>query len=298
MPTALYQNWARQGRHQRMLGHSIFVVEAGAATAPHLALLHGFPSASVDFHSVLPKLSAKRHVIVHDHLGFGLSEKPAGHRYSIIEQTDIAIALWQQMGVDEIDIIAHDYGVSIATEILWRHNKGQLPLRLRSMTLVNSGLIYRMAHIKLVQHLLRLPWLRPVSRHFVQRPGYLRSMRSLFADSSSVSAEELETLWQMTQTQGGHRVLADISQYLEERRLHFRERWEAALSDYRGPAHLLWGDKDPVGIPQVAAFVHQLMPQATMTWLEGVGHYPMLESPERFCTAALQFLDRLEGERK
>ncbi|MGH8493244.1 MAG: alpha/beta fold hydrolase [Moraxellaceae bacterium] len=298
MPSALYQNWSKQGRSHRVLGHELFVVEAGARDQSPLVLLHGFPSASVDFHRALPALAASRHVIAHDHLGFGLSAKPAGHAYSIIEQADLAVALWQQLGLREVDVLAHDYGVSVATELLWRHNNRQLPLNLRSVTLVNSGLIYRMAHIKLVQHMLRLAWLRPLSRHLILRPSYLRSMRSLFADPDSVSAEELETLWQMTCHQGGQRVLADISQYLEERRLHFRERWEQALQEYQGPAHLLWGDRDPVGIPRVAEFVHSLMPQAKLTWLEGVGHYPMLEAPERFSSAALQFLEKLPVTKK
>lgn len=293
MPTALYQEWTNRGRQYRVLGHDLFVVQAGPAGLQPLVLLHGFPSAGVDFHSVLPALSTQRHVVVHDHLGFGLSAKPKGHAYSILEQADLAVALWQQLGLQEVDVLGHDYGVSVATELLWRHNQGQLPLKLRSVTLVNSGLIYRMAHIKLVQHMLRLSWLRPVSRHFVQRPLYLRSMRSVLADAVRVSGEELETLWQMTAAQGGHRVLADISQYLEERRLHHRERWEQALQEYRGPAHLLWGDRDPVGIPRVAEYVHTLMPQATLTWLPGIGHYPMLEAPERFAGAALQFLDTL-----
>ncbi len=293
MPTALYQTWSARGRHHKVLGQKIFAVESGPRGQQPLVLLHGFPSTSVDFHAVLTALSSSRHVVVHDHLGFGLSAKPSGHAYSIIEQADIAVALWLQLGLSEVDVLAHDYGVSVATELLWRHNHGQLPLQLRSVTLVNSGLIYRMAHIKLVQHMLRLSWLRPLSRHFVQKPFYLRSMRSLFAEPRRVSAEELETLWQMTSTQQGQLTLADISQYLEERRLHFRERWEQALQAYRGPAHLLWGDRDPVGIPRVAEFVHGLMPQATLTWLHGVGHYPMLEAPDRFAKAALDFLEKL-----
>lgn len=298
MQTALYQQWSSRGRHLAVLSRQIFCVEAGPAGQQPLALLHGFPSTSVDFHAVLAALSASRHVIAHDHLGFGLSAKPSGHAYSIIEQADIAVALWQQLGLVEVDVLAHDYGVSVATELLWRHNHGQLPVRLRSLTLVNSGLIYRMAHIKLVQHMLRLSWLRPVSRHFVQRTSYLRSMRTLFADAGSVSTEEMETLWQMTNHAGGQRLLADISQYLEERRLHFRERWEQALKDYHGPAHLLWGDRDPVGIPPVAEFVHALMPQSTLTWLNNVGHYPMLEAPERFANAALAFLENLPASGK
>lgn len=296
MPTALYQNWAAQGRYCRVMGQELFVHEAGSRHLPALALLHGFPSASVDFHRVLPAIASHHHVIVHDHLGFGLSAKPPGHCYSIIEQADRALALWRQRGLEEVDIIAHDYGVSIATEILWRHNTGLLPLRLRSVTLVNSGLIYRMARIKLVQHLLRLPWLRPYSRYLISRPAYLHSLRSLFAHADSVSREELETLWQMTCQHQGQRTLADISHYLEERRLYFRERWECALREYRGPLHLLWGDRDPVAVPAIALFLQELVPQAQLSWLPEVGHYPMLEAPERFASAALGFLAQARRE--
>lgn len=290
MITTLHAQWAARGRHEMVSGRRLFVVESGPANAPALVLLHGFPSASVDFHAVLASFAVTHHVVAHDHLGFGLSEKPPRHAYSIIEQADLAIALWLKLGLQSIDLLAHDYGVSVATEIMWRHNNGLLPLKLRSVTLVNSGLFYHLARLRPAQHLLRLPWLRPLSRHLVHKPLYTISLRQLFADPKSVSVPELETLWEMTALENGHQALADISQYLEERRLHYRTRWEDAVREYRGPAHILWGDRDPVGVPRIAEQLHTLMPQARISWMRGIGHYPMLEAPTTFARAALAFL--------
>ena len=55
---------------------------ADAAGLPPLLVLHGFPTNSYDFATVLDALAARRRVILPDFVGFGLSAKP-DHRYGI-----------------------------------------------------------------------------------------------------------------------------------------------------------------------------------------------------------------------
>ena len=52
-------------------GLPIFYREAGAAAAPHLLLLHGFPSASHMFRDLIPLLADRFHVLAPDLPGFG-----------------------------------------------------------------------------------------------------------------------------------------------------------------------------------------------------------------------------------
>jgi pimeloyl-ACP methyl ester carboxylesterase len=49
----------------------IFYREAGAADAPALLLLHGFPSASHMFRDLIPLLADRFHIIAPDLPGFG-----------------------------------------------------------------------------------------------------------------------------------------------------------------------------------------------------------------------------------
>src|SRR3546814_12871876 len=65
-----------------------------------LLCLHGFPTASWDWHRLWPALTATRRVIALDFLGYGFSSKPEHHTYSAAEQADIVLALMQALGVD------------------------------------------------------------------------------------------------------------------------------------------------------------------------------------------------------
>src|SRR5215472_7137309 len=58
-------------------GFNVFYREAGAAHAPKLLLLHGFPSASHMFRDLIPLLSDRFHIIAPDLRGFGKSDMPA-----------------------------------------------------------------------------------------------------------------------------------------------------------------------------------------------------------------------------
>ena len=63
-------------RYADIDGHQLFYREAGAAGAPALVLLHGFPASSFMFRNLIPLLADRYHVIAPDHLGFGLSDAP------------------------------------------------------------------------------------------------------------------------------------------------------------------------------------------------------------------------------
>ena len=85
---------------------------------------------------------------------------------------------------------------------------------------------------------------------------------------------------------GGRYRLPQISQYLRER-VRFGRRWTAALQRTDVPLRLVWGDRDPIAVPAIPKRVGELAPGARIVWLEGVGHYPMLEAPDRWTDAIL-----------
>jgi pimeloyl-ACP methyl ester carboxylesterase len=62
-----------------------------------LLLLHGFPSSSYDWRLLLDELPG-RAVLAYDCLGFGLSEKPRDHTYTLGGQADIAEELVARHG--------------------------------------------------------------------------------------------------------------------------------------------------------------------------------------------------------
>lgn len=72
--------------------YRIFVRRMGLG--PSMTMLHGFPSSSHDWATVAPSLAQGHSLLLPDFLGFGVSEKPTGHTYSLHEQADLVEALW------------------------------------------------------------------------------------------------------------------------------------------------------------------------------------------------------------
>ncbi len=289
MPTVA--DWQARGEFRDVLGHRLFVIDAGARDAPAIVILHGFPSASWDFWRVLPALARAHRVVIHDQPGFGLSAKPRDYGYSILDQADHALALWQALGVRRAHLLAHDYGCSVATELFHRRAAGGLPVELAGATLVNSGLYYDMAGLRVVQHLLRMPLTRPLASRLASRRMFRLNMRRLWGKPSAQLDAELDVLWELGSRDNGKLALGWLSHYLEERRWIHKARWNAAIRAFDAPAQVLWGDRDPVGIPAIAERLARELPHARLDWLPGIGHYPMFEAPDAFTQALLAFVD-------
>jgi len=200
-----------------------------------LVCLHGFPTSSYDWHLVLPDLT--RHfdrVILFDFLGFGLSEKPTDHAYSIMEQTDITEALLSQLGVGEVHILAHDYGVSVAQELIARHMErakgGDDRLEIRSTCFLNGGIIPDAHRPRLVQTVLAEPHIGPFLAYFTNYWLFSKAMREVFGELTAPSKETLEELWSLIAYEGGHRLISSLLGYMGDRQRN-HGRWVNALKE-------------------------------------------------------------------
>lgn len=283
-------SWHRRGGTVRIFGHEVFVVDSGGAR-PALLLLHGFPTCSFDFHRVFDRLADSYRVIAHDHLGFGFSAKPRDYSYSLLEQAEVAIELWRTLGVDRAHLVAHDYGTSVATELVARRERGSLPVELASVTLSNGSIHLELAKLRLTQRILRQPIAGPWLARVVGRRFFKRRLRQLWGDPSKADDNDLESLWQTLEQCRGRIVLPKISRYLDER-VQFRERWVGALGRLDLPTLVLWGRHDPVAVPAIAETLAAEIPTAELTWLSEAGHFPMLEDPALWGKAISRFCRR------
>ena len=67
-------------------------------------------------------------------------------------------------------------------------------------------------------------------------------------------------------------------------------RFTGAIEEHPAPLHIIWGQLDPVARAPMATRLHELRSDAPLVTLADVGHYPMVEAPERFGTALLAAL--------
>lgn len=295
--------WRERGRHVEILGRRIFVVEEGSSDHPWLVILHGFPTSSADYHRVIDRFAARYRVVVHDHPGFGFSDKPADYSYSLFEQADTALRLWLELGVRDPHLLAHDYGTSVATEILARRDAGFWPAKLgdlRSVTWTNGSLLLELARLRMSQRIARSKWLGPFFGRIVPGGYFKNVVRRLWADPSRCDADDLDAMWRGIRYLDGHLRTHQISQYLRER-VRFRTRWISPLARLDVPCHVLWARQDPVAVAAIGEKLTEILSRSGQadpetTWLEDAGHFPMLEQPEAFADAVLGFLRRIDGE--
>ena len=93
----------------------VFHIEAGAADAPPLLLVHGFPTSSIDWYDVAGPLSAEHRVCVLDLPGFGFSDKPKDESYTVSRDAELLEHyLLEVVGATRGAVVAHDRGDSVA----------------------------------------------------------------------------------------------------------------------------------------------------------------------------------------
>ncbi|MEO1204314.1 MAG: alpha/beta fold hydrolase, partial [Pseudomonadota bacterium] len=204
--------WRSMGRVATVSGHRLHYVDSGGDSGRKLLLIHGFPTAGWDFAAIYPTLCETCRVIVPDMLGFGFSDKPRGHDYRIVEQAALLDELLATLGVGEVGILAHDYGDSVAQELLARQLDGQLKTRLSSVCLLNGGLFPETHRPRLIQRLLLTPLGALLGRAVSQR-SFDRSMRGVFGAATQPSRAELDAFWQLVNHGDGRRIVHRLIRY-------------------------------------------------------------------------------------
>ena len=258
----------------------IFCRVSARTAAPWLTLLHGFPSSSWDYAKVLLGLEAEFRVVAFDFLGFGDSDKPRSSRYAIHQQADLTEAVWRHFSVRRTAIVAHDYGVSVAQELLARREQGAEAVEVSGITFLNGGLYADLHRPLAVQRLLRKPLVGPLISALANEWMFRRNFRKVFSHRHLPTPAEIGQHWRAITRRGGHRLAHRLIHYMADRE-QFCRRWEGAIESTRVPLQFVWGMADPVSGAHVADRIRARLPRARLVELTDVGHYPQLEAPER-----------------
>jgi len=280
--------WAAQGAVHDVGGHQIFAVDLPAhdEQAEPVVVFHGFPTSSLDWHLVADRLRARRRVVALDFLGFGLSAKP-DRRYSIELQCDLAEVLLQQLDVTRCALVTHDMGDSIGGELLARQLAGTTELAVTRRVITNGSIYLDLAQLTAgQQYLLSLPdekaW-PPLGDAAEVLRG---SLAATCAPDHVPSDAELDAHVELILREGGDALLPRLIRYIEDRRAR-EERYTGAIEDHPSALTIVWGDQDPIAVVAMAHRLAERRPDATLRVLEGIGHYPMLEAPDRLAEAVL-----------
>lgn len=288
------ETWKSTGQTFDYRGQNIFYQVQGSKDLPALLLIHGYPSASWDWHLQWPTLIQHFQVITLDMLGFGYSDKPARFKksslvqYSIHTQADICSGLLKKLGINRAHIFSHDYGDTVAQELLARSlSKEKDAINILSVCLLNGGLFPETHQALLLQKLLLSP-VGPLMARLTNYKKFKHSFDRICA--IPLSEAELKILWSLIEFNNGKPILAKLIGYMKERK-QYRERWVQALQKTKVSIRLIDGLQDPISGAHMVKRYRELIKSADVVELEGVGHYPQLESPEKVLLHFLEFHD-------
>jgi len=280
--------WRKCGQIFVFRGHTIRYWVAGQGEP--LLLIHGFPTASWDWHYLWQPLAQRNLVIACDMLGFGDSAKPLDHDYCLLEQADLQQALLDHLHVRQpVHVLAHDYGDSVAQELLARHHEGRF--QMASCVFLNGGLFPETHRLALVQKLLLSPLGWMIGRTF-GRNALSDSFSQIFGAQTRPSESALDDFWSLIDCNDGPRILHKLINYIPQRR-RLRERWVGALQRGDVPLRVIDGEFDPISGAHMVERYRQLVPHADTVLLANIGHYPQIEAPVQVLKHYLEFRQQI-----
>lgn len=278
------EEWRARGRLVTLPeGHRLFALQEG--TGPDLVLVHGFPSTSHDYAAALPYLTARFRVTVFDQLGFGFSDKPVAASYSLLDQGRRAGELMAALGIRRARVVGHDMGLTVAVEMLCRHEAAELGFELAGLVLTNGS------------HLVELAQITPLQKDLLTDEGaaafaatydperFATMLRFVWGDAARAPALDLRAITYWLAAGGGLAVIGKTARYNVER-AQYAERWRSILGRAGMPIAVVWGDRDPIAVLEIGRRLAS-MSGGPLTILEGVGHYPQMEAPEAWAGAVL-----------
>jgi pimeloyl-ACP methyl ester carboxylesterase len=285
-------------------GLRLHTIAAGTGGEP-IVLLHGLGSTVTKWRDVLPILGARRRTIAIDLPGFGQSDAPRA-RYSFGFLAGGIRAALDALGVDRCVLVGNSLGGVTA---LWL--AAAWPDRVAGIVLVDAALplpaearpdsktIARIVASSLpgVGEALYTAFVRTKSPEAIVADGLARNV----ADPTRVSAETMRLLLEEA-AERKHRPELRRAVMSAQRHLMWmltarRAEVERAAEGLRVPTLLLWGSEDRLVPLAVGEHWVKRIPGAELIVLEGAGHNPQLEMPDRFSEIVLAFAESLPERR-
>ena len=294
------EQWHERGELVELLGYSLFVIDESpdqnaidsALELPTIILLHGFPTSSWDWQPMWHLLAKDFRLIAVDMLGFGFSDKPSKHKYSIHGQADLIEALVKAKQLQQFHVLTHDYGDTVGQELLSRQLEGSGAGEWLSCCFLNGGLFPETHRALLTQKLLLSP-IGSLLNRFTGYAKFCRNLSSVFGAQSKPSEEQLENFWWLINHNDGKHIFHNLITYIRDR-LEHRERWVSAMQQSTIPLGLINGSVDPVSGKHMVARYQELNCRLDyLAELPEIGHYPQVEAPAEVMVHYQNFLQTL-----
>ena len=256
-PTS-WDQWRSRAQMLDTNGLRVAAYDLGSPEATTITFLHGYPSSSFDIASAFDLLGDRWRLVTLDFPGFGASDKPTDHRYSIHAAADAVEALWAARAVGTTILVAHDYGVSIGQELLARRRENTLETEITAVVWMNGGL-YPALHRPTVGQQMLIDDDGAELAAALTKEMFVGGVRVTWGTRRDMDETEIGEMWASMDERGGVALMHDLLHYVADRREH-EARWREALEESDLPMTFVWGDLDPVSGAHMIERVQERLP--------------------------------------
>lgn len=269
-------------------GVGIFYREDGPKDAATIVLLHGFPSASREFDTLIPLLATRYHLVAPDFPGFGQSEAPppTSYAYTFDHLAVTMDDLLNQLRINKCAFCLHDYGGPVGFRMFLAHSERVQALIVQNANAYREGLGAKWAAI--AQY-----WTDPKAH-----PEVFDTFVSLAATEQrhTLGTSHPDRYNPDTWTDeyahlsrvGQHEIQADLL-YDYRTNVASYPAWQAWLREHRPPTLVVWGRNDPSFIAPGAEAYKRDLPDAEIDLLDA-GHFALDEKTDEIAGLILAFL--------
>jgi pimeloyl-ACP methyl ester carboxylesterase len=249
-------------------GTEVFYREGGDRTARALLLLHGFPSSSAQYQSLMERLENRYYVVAPDYPGFGQSPVLEGET-TFDRLADVTDRFLHAVELDAFSLYMFDFGSPVGFRLATLHPERVQGLVLQNANAYEEGLGPGMQA------------LRPYWQDRSANEDTIRGFLQLDATSSQYLHGVTDPtfvnpdLWELDQRYlelpGRGRVMLDLL-YDYQNNVKLYPRWQEYLRANQPPALVPWGQNDQFFPPPGALAYLQDLPQAEVHFLD-TGHF-------------------------
>lgn len=251
-----------------------------------LLFVHGTPTWSFEYRHLIKNLAQRHRCIAPDHLGFGLSARPAGFAYSPEAHAGVLREFVDRLGLERFTLVVHDFGGPIGLPLAldqpsrvarvillntWAWPLDDDPKMARGARLAGGAVgrfLYRYANasLKLI-------------------------MPSAYGDRKKLTGAIHAHYLQVFEDRDSRvQVLHALAKSLLGSRAHYQSLLDRIGGLRRVPVLIIWGMQDTAFQPYQLERWRSLLPEAAVSPIAGAGHWPHEEEPAAVLAAIERFL--------
>jgi pimeloyl-ACP methyl ester carboxylesterase len=271
-------------------GVGVFYREAGPKDAPTIVLLHGFPSSSREFDTLIPLLATRYHLVAPDFPGFGQSDAPppSAYTYTFDHLAETTDALLDLLKIERCAFFLHDYGGPVGFRMLLAH-----PQRVQALIIQNAN-VYREG--------LGAKW-AGIAQYWADPKAHPEVFDAFVSFAATEQRHTLGTshperynpdTWTDEYahlSRPGQREIQAALLYDYRTNVGAYRAWQAWLREHRPPTLVVWGRNDPSFVAAGGDAFKRDLPDAEIHQLDA-GHFALDEKNDEIASLIIDFLAR------